>query len=182
MLLDNVQKEFKQRGTDLNKLMAFLTKPKYGIMPQVAGEIIKEVYDELEQGFERYKDIWLFPAGYRKLWDKGTLPEDFWLDNYVLMKCQAYQELISSREGIEQITPLNADDQFNEIGLVLLDISEQITTIYERILPICNFLSIPPYMKRAARWTKKAVLATLRWIGRYICFGWIRRRNRRVSH
>jgi len=144
--MNKVEREFVKKGVDLDKLVKWLTAPKQGIAMQVAAAVIKEVAEEFIQKKRYHLECLMYSEPYREKLAEGLFPEHFWVDRYVLERCNwMMEDLIQSKEL--DINPLKLAEKILEIEGVVKQTRALVMTNYKMIKPIRDFLTIPPYIR-----------------------------------
>jgi hypothetical protein len=134
-------------------------QPKQGIVPQVIPQVLDEVEWELRAGKEWYRECLVYETDWRKLLHKEKLPERFWIENYVLRRCQWVQEDLLEGGGILGV-PDEIEIRFRKIEETLRRIELIIIRLDTMVTPIKRFLTIPRWIKWIGRklWTIRVYL------------------------
>lgn len=80
-----ISKFLRKKGVDINKQILWLGKS--GIPEDIAIEAIAEAYVHLKSGGKEHLNKENYPEGMQHLFEKD-LPDDFWIDRYVLEVCK----------------------------------------------------------------------------------------------
>lgn len=94
-----IQSELVKKGSDLNRLLAWLQQPKQGILRDVALVVLEEVCQEFKEGKQWYLESLMYEPGYQKLMAKAKIPEVFWVEMYILERCRWAQEDVFLQTG-----------------------------------------------------------------------------------
>jgi len=125
MTREQIQTELQKKGSDLNRLLAWLQQPKQGILLQVAMAVITEVCQEFVEGKKWYLESLMYEEGYRKALEKGRVPEVFWVETYILERCRWFQEEFLTQQGFE-VDPLGLIDVLERIEALLVPLAERV--------------------------------------------------------